>query len=216
MFFNFHLKTVLNKKNISQYIIFAGMPALVFYWVSLLVLQISGFQIIEILRDPAQQSGQSSFSGFLSNVGVGLWLSSAAICFFSITVHKSGLYSKHRELLFFIGMFSLVLAIDDFFMIHDRYVDQNICYFIYAIIAGTLLIGHFNRIMEIDGFVFFLAGLLLALSVLTDLLQDYLPLSYAHTQVFEEGFKFMGAATWLYFSCRTGAFVLNQNIKANK
>ena len=34
----------------------------------------------------------------------------------------------------------------------------------------------------------------------------YIPLKYAYVQVFEEGFKFIGAATWLYFSWRSASF----------
>ena len=56
-----------------------ALPALVFYGAAVLVLQNSGFSLMEILRDPAQQSGASSFLGFVSNIGVWLWVSSFAI-----------------------------------------------------------------------------------------------------------------------------------------
>ncbi len=45
------------------------------------------------------------------------------------------------------------------------------------------------------------AGVLLASSIFTDLIQTRIPLSYEYSQVIEEGFKFIGAATWLYFNC---------------
>ena len=65
---------------------------------------------------------------------------------------------------------------------------------------------HHKKILEIDAFSFLFAGLLLALSILTDLARPILPMEYSFTQVFEEGFKFIGAATWLYFSCRLASF----------
>ncbi len=201
-----YFRQIFIQERILRYVYFACIPALLFYSLSLLGLSSSGFEIIEILRDPAQQSGQSSFLGFLSNVGVWLWVSSAAICFFSTLTYKSVANGRHKELLFLVGMLSMILAIDDFFMIHDRYVNQNICYLTYAVIAGSLLVRHYKEIIEIDGFSFLLAGLLLALSILTDLIQGYIPLRYAYTQVLEEGFKFVGAATWLYFSYCIASF----------
>ncbi|MGY8793550.1 MAG: hypothetical protein ACKVJN_00230 [Woeseiales bacterium] len=95
----------------------------------------------------------------------------------------------------------MLLAVDDFFMIHDRYIDQNICYLAYALLAMLLLIRCHSTIVQIDGFAFITAGMLLALSILTDLTQYRIPLRYVYVQLFEEGFKFCGAATWLYFSC---------------
>lgn len=191
------LRQIFISKKILHYIFVAGIPALLFYSLSLIGLSSSGFGIMEILRDPAQQSGQSSFLGFVSNIGIWLWVSSVAICFFSALAYDLVANDRRKELLFLVGMLSMFLAIDDFFMIHDRYVNQNISYFAYAFCAGIILVRHFKKIMEIDGFSFLLAGLLLALSILTDLTQSYISLRYTYVQVqvIEEGFKFIGAAT---------------------
>jgi hypothetical protein len=43
---------------------------------------------------------------------------------------------------------------------------------------------------------FLLAGGLLALSIFTDLKQRNIPFDYAQVQVAEDGFKFVGAASW--------------------
>lgn len=201
------LRKIFVSEKILLYIFVAGIPALLLYGLSLIGLLFAGFDIIEILRDPAQQSGQSSFLGFVSNIGIWLWISSAAICFFSALTYDLAANDRRKELLFLVGMLSMILAIDDFFMIHDRYVNEKICYLAYAFCAGMLLVRHYKKIIEIDGFSFLLAGLLLALSILTDLApQEHIPLEYEHIQVFEEGFKFIGAATWLYFSCRIASF----------
>jgi len=201
-----YIRQVFIPEKYLRCLFFACIPALVFYSISLLGLSFLGFEIMEILRDPAQQSGESSFLGFLSNIGNWLWVSSAAICFFSISTYYFIDNNRHKELLFLVGLMSIILAVDDFFMIHDRYIDQNICFLTYAFIAAAILVRHYNKIIEIDGFSFLLAGFLLALSILTDLIQGYIPLKYAYVQVFEEGFKFVGAATWLYFSWRIASF----------
>ena len=135
--FGIEAKKVLVFKKVSRCILLGILPAALFYSIALFWLRYSGFMIMEILRDPAQQSGESSFLGFLSNIGIWLWVSS------------------------------------------------------------------------VEGFAFLVAGSFLALSILTDLLQSYSPLSYTYTQVFEEGFKFIGAATWLYFNARMASFQLS-------
>ena len=65
-------------------ILCAAIPALIVYALSVLVLTSSGFTLLEILRDPAQQTGMSSFLGFVSNIGVWIWVSSAAIRGYSL------------------------------------------------------------------------------------------------------------------------------------
>ncbi len=195
------LNQILVSKKVLRFIIIAVIPALIFFSLSLIVLKSTGFEIIEILRDPAQQSGASSFLGFLSNIGIWLWISSAAISFFFALAKNIFGRKNLKELLFLTGMLSILLAVDDFFMIHDRYVNQNICFLIYAILLGYLFIRHFKAIITIDGFAFLSAGVLLASSIFTDLIQTRIPLSYEYSQVIEEGFKFIGAATWLYFNC---------------
>ena len=205
------LSQMLVSKKVLTCFLAVVIPALLFYIVSLITLKSQGFGFIEILRDPAQQSGESSFLGFLSNIGVFLWISATAISFFgafSKTILKN---KSHRELLFLIGSLSFLLAIDDFFMIHDRYIDQKIVYVIYAIFIGFIFIRHLKTIIKIDGFAFLLAGSFLALSILGDLVEDKTSFTYEQVQVVEEGFKFVGAAIWLYFVTRVAAFFLTSS-----
>ncbi len=108
--------------------IFAAIPALLFYVISLQVMSSAGFSLREITRDPAQVTGLSSFVGFLSNIGVWLWVSSGAICLFSAGVGGFVSAEKQRQFLILIGMLSLVLAVDDFFLLHDRYLPEKIVF----------------------------------------------------------------------------------------
>jgi len=181
------------------------LPALLFYGASVLILTDSGFTLREILRDPARQTGLSSFLGFVSNIGVSLWVSPVAICCFSLLTGATRGQSRHTELLVLLGLLSLLLAVDDFFLLHERYVYQKGIFLFYAVCVLTLLVRHFRRIIEIDGFSFMLSGLLLASSIIIDMKQRKIPFDYAHVQVVEEGCKFVGAALWLYFCGRTAA-----------
>jgi hypothetical protein len=202
-------KKIFVSKKLFNCILLAVLPALLFYGISIVWLNTIGFEVMEILRDPAQQSGASSFIGFLSNIGVWLWVSSAAIAFFTITC--TSFQNKNlKNLIFLAGMLSIILAVDDFFLIHDRYINQKICFIVYAIFAGALLVRHYKLILQHEGFAFLLAGSLLALSIVTDSIQTRIPFPYSEVQVFEEGFKFVGAATWLYFMAKMASLPTSQ------
>lgn len=198
------LLQLLDPAKLLRCVILATLPALMFYMAALAGLTANGFTVLEVLRDPAQTKNASSLIGFLSNVGVGLWVSAAAIGLFTgATQHH--VPGSQRRLLLLLGLFSAALALDDFFLIHDRYISQRIVYAFYALCALTLLTAMFKTIAAIDGLAFVLAGSLLAASILTDLSQPMFPDAYMSLQITEEAFKFCGAATWLYFVCRVAA-----------
>ena len=199
------LKPLFNARKILITLLWVALPALLFYGGSVLVLLNSGFSMMQILRDSAQQSGLSSFLGFVSNIGVWMWVSSVAICCFSLLCKGSRSPRANTELLVLLAMLSLLLAVDDFFLLHERYVYQKGIFLFYAICALSLLVRHYRWIIKNDGFAFLLSGMLLASSVIIDMKQRKFSLDYEYVQLIEEGCKFVGAALWLYFCGRTAA-----------
>lgn len=202
----YSIPLLFQSKNMLHCLLFAVVPAMVFYCGSIIMLQSNGFTSKEILQDTAQQLDVSSFLGFLSNIGVWLWISATSISFFTLISRKKELTKKLKELLLLSGIISLLLGVDDFFMLHDRYLDQKLFYSFYILITGTILLRHYKNILKIEGFAFFVMGGLLALSILTDLTQYRLPMAIETSQTFEEGFKFVGAATWLYFVGKVASY----------
>jgi hypothetical protein len=196
----------LTAKKISFTFVFVLAPALFFYLISVSWMEYSGFALEEILKEPPMVTNTSSLTGFVSNIGNFIWVASFSICFFTIYSHRQILSYEHKELLFLTGFLSLLLCIDDFFMIHDLYVDQHLCYLVYAISAFALLGRHFKLIIKIEGLVFFIACFFLAWSVFTDITQDFYPISTRVVQIFEEGFKFIGISAWLYYCIKISLF----------
>jgi hypothetical protein len=205
------LKRIFNARRIFYWLIFAAVPALLFYGIAIEILSSAGFSLEDIVRDPAQMTGQSSFLGFVSNVGVWLWVCSGAVCLFSAGLGGFAGDQKQKQLLILIGVLSLVLAVDDLFLLHDRYLPQRPVFIVYAFFTLTLLVRYFKNIMEIEGFAFLSAGGLLATSIFIDLNQRKIPFDYGQVQTVEEGFKFVGAASWLYFSYRLASFRLTHS-----
>ncbi len=166
------------------------------YGIVLLSMNQQGYQINEVLRDPAQQTGVSSLLGLISNLGNFFWIASVAIAFFAVTYERQ-LPSKQKQWLLLVGALSLILAIDDFFLLHDRYVNQWVCYGFYVTTALLLFIRHFAQLIESAFFSCLIAFTLMGLSILTDTFQEKLPWDYEVAQILEEGFKFAGAIIWL-------------------
>jgi hypothetical protein len=169
-------------------------------------MRASGFTFMEILRDPAQQMEVSGFLGFLSNLGIWLWVSAAAIGFFALRTGIFTVKDRRRELLGLTVILSLMLAADDLFMIHDFYIRQRYCFLTYALYTALMVIRHHKLIIKVEAVAFTLMVLFFGMSVFVDIIQLLIPMPYEYTQVLEEGFKFIGMASWLYFVFRLAAW----------
>lgn len=193
-------------KNLLRVFYFALLPALFFYVISLTIMNVNGFDIMQVIRDPAQQMEYHGFLGFLSNMGIWLWISSAAISFFAVRTGEFETGDKRRKLLVLTLILSLMLGIDDLFMIHDFYIRQRYCYLTYALFAAYMVLTQYKLILKIEAIAFSLMILFFGLSIFVDMIQMVLPLKYEYTQALEEGCKFLGMASWLYFVFRLAAY----------
>ncbi len=203
-----NITSVLSRATIMRCLLVCCLPATVFYLLSVLILSLGGFTLVEILRDTAQTTKQSSFLGFVSSIGAWLWVAAASVTFFRMAIYGRGVSDPHRTLVMLLACFSLFLALDDFFLIHDRYITEGILIPIYILFLGYLIRRFWPLIGAIDGTAFLMAGGLLAMSVVVDAVQEILPIGYGASQMLEEGFKFVGAAAWLYFCYRVAAYRL--------
>lgn len=164
---------------------------------TLLINQAFGIDSESVIRDLAQSCGLALGVGMLSNFGYLLWSAAAAIALFGAAL--AGTAALQRQLLACGGSFSLLLCLDDMFLLHDKYIGPSLLYILYAIFALLILLRFRNLVLALGGASFLVAVGLLGGSILLDKLQDTLPVAYSTSQVFEEGFKFMGIATWLHF-----------------
>lgn len=177
----------------------AVLPALIVYVLALLLSAAAGIRTQLVIRDLAQSCDTALGVGFLSNVGYLLWISAAAIALFGALSGVVDVRGRVRQLLLCGGGFSLLLCLDDMFLLHDRYIGSSFLYSLYAIFALLILFRFRAQVQALGGGSFLLAVVLLGLSVITDQLQELIPIDYATLQLFEEGAKFLGIAAWLAF-----------------
>ena len=180
------------------------LPSTILY---LAILCISNFYDIKlslVVRDLAQTCGYPIGVGMISNIGILFWGAAASICFF--TTFLESINRESSKLLLLGAIFSSLLCIDDLFLLHDRYIGPDFLNLTYLAISIFLLV-RFRRILKIIGlFNLLISILFLGLSVFFDgVIQQIFNQNYEFTQLFEEGFKFIGIACWLNFWCKASS-----------
>ena len=181
------------------------LPSSILY---IAILYISNFYDINlslVVRDLAQTCGYPIGVGMISNIGILLWAATASICLF--TTFSESINRESSRLLLLGGVFSGLLCIDDFFLLHDRYIGPDFLNLTYLTISIFLLI-RFRKILKKIGFFNLVISILfLGLSVFIDgVIQQIFNQSYELTQLIEEGFKFLGIVCWLNFWCKASSY----------
>ena len=186
---------------------FSILPSAILY---LAILYISNFYNIKlnlVVRDLAQSCGYPIGVGMISNIGILLWGAAASICLF--TSFLEVINRESSKLLLLGGIFSSLLCIDDFFLLHDRYVGPDFLNLTYLSISIFLLVRFRRLLKKIGLFNLVISILFLGLSVFFDgIIQQIFNQSYELTQLIEEGFKFLGIACWLNFWCKASSYAL--------
>ena len=159
---------------------------------------VGGIRIDQLTRDPASLTHSSVYTGFLSTIGLLFWAAAAAICILGAAlITSSGLHSRVARFLQASGVLTLLLLLDDAFLMHERVlpryagVPQRLVYLVYALLLLVYLVRFRDVIFETEYFLMGLALLLFGVSIASDLVWDS-PL--------EDGSKFAGIVTWaVYF-----------------
>ena len=172
---------------------------------------LAGVSTADLVRDPAVVAGTHPFVGWLSNVGIVLWCSTAAVCLFSAFIIRTRAGDREtRSFLLCAGLLTSLFLLDDFFLIHDevfpRYlgVHENLFYGAYALLA-VLFVFRFRELIRRSEFVLLVLALLMfALSIGADFLSSFV--WFTGLLLFEDSLKLFGIAAWfLYFVrlCKT-------------
>ena len=186
----------------------ALIPALTVYVAALGLSDLAGIDSQKVLRDLAQTCSTPAGVGLLSNLGYLMWLAAAAVALFTAYGGLPGIKGKQKELLTCGGWFSLILCIDDMFLLHDRYIGPTFLYAVYMLFSVLIATRYRKQLIAYKGEIFLLAVALLGTSIAIDLLQPVerdQPAVYMISQLIEEGSKFLGIATWVLYWWQTSA-----------
>lgn len=180
----------------------AGMILLSIYVIS----EQTEIPISMFTRDPADITLSSPFLGVISNVGVLLWCSTAAICFFSCFILKYKSYSYIAVFFLISGLITSLLLCDDLFLLHERIFPQyfnwrqRYIYLTYVLIVFAYFVIFREVIFKTNIIVLMLAFCFFFLSIVVDGVAAKIPDFIPFHHLYEDGFKLFGLASWLgYF-----------------
>ena len=155
------------------------------------------------LRDAADISNRSPFLGFGSNLGAFCLAIASSIPIFSAILLKD---KRHfSKLLLWSGLFSLLLFMDDFFMLHEQGffvgVREEIVFAFYGVLFISISIAIIRSSINFDFRTLLASALFFALSILIDVIQSFWDSPW---RIYcEDGFKFMGIVSWTIFLIQT-------------
>jgi len=183
-----------------RWLLIAILPSSLVYLAAHVFSRLGGIKDpVLVVRDLAQTCDLPIGVGLIANLGYLLWIAAAAICLFTACSQVSRPRGRVRELLLAGGSLSLILCLDDMFLLHDRHISPNVLYLFYIVFSLLILFRYRDLLWRLSGPIFLLSVILLGTSLLFDKFQEALPVAYAEGQVFEEGAKFLGIASWLLF-----------------
>ena len=183
------------------------LPSIILYLAILYISTIYNIKLNLVVRDLAQTCGYPIGVGMISNIRILLWGATASICL--LTTFSEGINRESSRLLLLGGIFSSLLCIDDFFLLHDRYIGPDFLNLTYLAISIFLLVRFRSILKKIGLFNLVISILFLGLSIFFDgVIQQVFNQSYQLTQLIEEGFKFIGITCWLNFWCKASSYAL--------
>ena len=176
--------------------------ALAFLFLAMWYVDRKGVAIEILIREPAAQHNFWPFSGFFSHAGVFALVATGVVGLFAAR-HAA----RDRSLLRVIAVYSLVLAVDDFFLVHDdimprKGIPETVTYAAYLLVGAAVALVWRHDLFAVRHAALFLAGTLLFSSVALDVLTPYSRLQL----VVEDSLKLAGLCIWsVYWIARAGA-----------
>lgn len=171
------------------------------------------FRDVFIVAEEARDGCCHNYFGLFSNIGTFIWCGTGFILLFSgLVLFRMFGFVKETAFLVFAGLLTGVLAVDDFFMIHEwlqTYAfdgSEKILFSFYAIITLFYLFAFRRLIAALDLYVLGISLLLFAVSVMIDLA---VPDEKSATRiVIEDGPKFVAITAWATFQIRASWIML--------
>ena len=161
-----------------------------------------------LTRDPTATMDVSPYIGMVSSVGVLLWCAATALFLFASSLVWKGASDGLAGFLLYFGLFSLLLTLDDLFLIHEEFVyhqldlSEKLMPTIYLIM---LLVGGWafrKQIRETDFGLLLVAAFFLALSAIIDKYWNVFQDDELRI-LLEDGFKFFGIVGWFGYAWNT-------------
>jgi hypothetical protein len=157
----------------------------------------------EVSRDPADLYNYHPLVGVLSNIGLLLWMTTAAVLFFSANlIREFEMMNEARRTLIRFGLMSVIFLLDDLLLLHEQVVPQNLgiseklTYMLYGAVFLAFMWRSRRTLLQADSPALGAALACFALSVGLDVFPNWLP---RYHYALEDTPKFVGIGMWATF-----------------
>lgn len=191
------------------------VPPLVLLAAALAAHELRGIDFGDISRDPVQQVDAVPLTGVQSTIGGVVWFCGATAGFLAVLVLRhQGLGGEDRtRFLARLSLFTLVMGVDDLFLLHDGLVpwflgtDERPVLAFYGLCVVVLAVRYWRTVLRLEPGLLVLALGLFAGSLVIDHFQEQLG-GHEYRIFFEDAFKLLGILGWASYLTRQGWFAL--------
>jgi len=162
-----------------------------------------GIALDYLTNDPAAIAKLPVYIGVLSQFGIFFWASAIAICLFSSLLINN---KKHKAFIIASALISMLLGFDDVFMFHESVfpslgIHQKIVFLCYAILLMVYGLKFVKVLLRTDYLLFVFSVFWFGVSLLVD---NFIHSSSPYiTKLLEDGAKFIGITSWVFYFART-------------
>ena len=216
---NISLKNLFKKDSLLT-LVYIFTPGIIILGLGIYLTESNNIHFEMVSRDPIQILNGKPYIGIISNIGILMWCATCTILLYSSLICRiKNRPPRETNFLFFSGLLSIFLMIDDLFLMHDvifpEYlkIDEKIFYVVYGLSVIAIFLRFYKIMLTTDYVLLMLAFFLLGFSAITDIVLT-LGLHLKHEYAFEDSFKFLGIIAWFSYFSRTG-FKFVKNAIAN-
>jgi len=197
-------KTISRTPICLRYFIILYVPIFILLASTVAVSLYKHLPISLFFCDPAAVAHINPLTGLISNVGVLLWAFCTAICLFSAFILYFTDKGEYSTFTFYAGIITLILMLDDFFMIHEvlgskyLHVNEKMFFGTYLLLICLFFVRFIKVILSTRFFLLAVSLLCFAISIFFDIFLNKFIVT--GSIFFEDGFKLLGIVSWFgYF-----------------
>lgn len=186
------------------------IPIVILFGIVIGIRIVTGIAIAEFTRDPLGFTGIPVYTGSISNLGVLIWTSSAAICFFTYGLRRSRFRDNTASVFLLIGgLVTTMLMLDDLFMLHEVVfpdelgIPEALVYVTYFVVIAGFFVRFRSFILQTNFLLLALACVGFGVSIGADEIAR--SVSIPGMYLFEDGGKFFGIVNWAAYFIQVSA-----------
>lgn len=170
-----------------------------------------GVPFAVLTRDPVSVGSMPVYVGFISQIGIFFWSAAATLCFFCFKLLSAKENGREvRRFLLASGVISLILGLDDVFLLHEVVlptligIPQVVILTSYGMIIFFYVLRFYRVILQTEYTLFLMAMVFIGISLAIDIFH----LPGINPYLLEDGAKLIGLVSWFVYFLRTGEHAL--------